>query len=150
MSVRIEEQYSFNWSNHMGHIRSSLATLFNEGLLVDVTLCCEGGRLSAHKILLSMCSPYFKDVFKENPCSHPIVILKDVTCNVMEALLQFMYDGEVTVDYEDFASFIKTAELLQISGLTEGVDEGGALQNEVTSMKAWRVQKEKRGISDGA
>lgn len=147
MSVVVDKQYSLNWGNHMGHIRNSLTTLFNESVLVDVTLCCDGGRLSAHKILLSMCSPYFRDVFKENPCSHPIVILKDVTCSVMEALLQFMYDGEVTVDSNNFASFMKTAELLQVSGLSDGVEEGGEFQNKVINVKALKVQKEKRGRS---
>lgn len=145
-SLEDKQYYSFNWNNHMRHIRGALATLLNESVLVDVTLCCEGGRLSAHKILLSMCSPYFRDVFKENPCPHPIVILKDVSCGVMQELLQFMYDGEVTVDYSDFTSFIKTAELLQICGLTEEVEEGKEFQNgyKETRMEASTVQKGKR------
>lgn len=138
-----DKQYSFNWDNHMSHIRSALASLLNKSELVDVTLCCEGGRLTAHKMLLSMCSPYFRDVFKENPCPHPIVILKDVNCNVMRDLLQFMYDGEVTVECDDFDSFMKTAELLQICGLTSTVEEKGD-GDAVTGFQTERSQTGKR------
>lgn len=53
-----------------------------------------------------------------NPCKHPIVILKDVGHKELVAILQFMYQGEVNVRQEDLATFLKTAEMLQIKGLT--------------------------------
>lgn len=53
-----------------------------------------------------------------NPCKHPIVILKDVCHKELVAILQFMYQGEVNVRQEELATFLKTAEMLQIKGLT--------------------------------
>lgn len=53
-----------------------------------------------------------------NPCKHPIVILKDVCHKDLVAILQFMYRGEVNVRQEELATFLKTAEMLQIKGLT--------------------------------
>jgi hypothetical protein len=86
--------------------------------LVDVTLAVEGKYLKAHKMVLSVCSPYFRELFKMNPCKHPIVFMKDVSYIAMSDLLQFMYQGEVQVSQENLTTFIKTAEALQIKGLT--------------------------------
>lgn len=86
--------------------------------LVDVTLAVEGKYLKAHKMVLSVCSPYFKELFKVNPCQHPIVFLKDVSYVAISDLLQFMYQGEVQVSQDNLTTFIKTAEALQIKGLT--------------------------------
>lgn len=58
-----------------------------------------------------------------NPCKHPIVILKDVGYNELSGLLQFMYRGEVNVYQEELANFLKTAELLQVKGLTSNESE---------------------------
>jgi hypothetical protein len=54
---------------------------------------------------------------QENPCSHPIIILKDVLYTDLIAIINFMYHGEVLVSEEQLASFLQTAKLLQVSGL---------------------------------
>jgi broad-like protein len=46
------------------------------------------------------------------------VILKDVNFSDLQAILQFMYRGEVNVRQEDLTNFLKTAEVLKIKGLT--------------------------------
>lgn len=46
------------------------------------------------------------------------MILKDTGYKELEALLQFMYRGEVNVRQEELTMFLKTAEMLQIKGLT--------------------------------
>ena len=46
--------------------------LLSRGDLVDVTLAAEGRLLQAHKLVLSVCSPYFQEMFKMNPTQHPI------------------------------------------------------------------------------
>jgi len=97
--------------------------LLSRGDLVDVTLAAEGRLLQAHKLVLSVCSPYFQEMFKMNPTQHPIVFLKDVSYNALRDLLQFMYQGEVNVKQEELASFISTAEQLQVKGLTGNQDD---------------------------
>ena len=76
-------------------------------------------KLPAHKMLLSACSPLFRTLLKDNDCHHPIIVLRDVLYSDMEALLQFMYNGEVNVNQDQLASFLKTAESLKIQGLTD-------------------------------
>merc|ERR1719315_617295 len=46
-------------------------------------------------MVLSACSPYFKALLEENPSKHPIIILKDVPFSHLQAILEYMYAGEV-------------------------------------------------------
>ncbi|XP_026284234.1 protein tramtrack, beta isoform isoform X12 [Frankliniella occidentalis] len=112
------EQFSLRWNNFHNNLTAGFHDLLLGEDLVDVTIAAEGKFVQAHKMVLSVCSPYFKDLFKVNPCKHPIVILKDTGYKELEALLQFMYRGEVNVRQEELAMFLKTAEMLQIKGLT--------------------------------
>ncbi|XP_065335892.1 zinc finger and BTB domain-containing protein 14-like isoform X4 [Cloeon dipterum] len=112
------QQYSLRWNNYVRHMTSAFESLRSDKDLIDVTLSCEGKKIPAHKMLLSACSSYFKDLFKENPCQHPVIIFRNVTFVDLVALVDFMYNGEVNVEQEQLASFLNTAELLQVQGLT--------------------------------
>ncbi|XP_043225953.1 protein bric-a-brac 1-like isoform X3 [Amphibalanus amphitrite] len=119
------QKFCLKWD----HFRTSVTSVFNhlrrDGELVDITLCCEGQRVKAHRMMLSACSPYFRELLKENPCQHPVFFLKDTSAEDLRAVIEFVYNGEVNVAQGQLASFIKTAEMLQIRGLS-GEDEDGA------------------------
>ncbi|XP_076657219.1 uncharacterized protein LOC143361586 isoform X2 [Halictus rubicundus] len=119
-SMGSSQQFSLRWNNYLKHITCAFDTLRTEEDLVDVTLSCEGKRIRAHKMLLSACSTYFRDLFKENPCQHPVIIFRNVKFDDLAALVDFMYQGEVNVVQEQLASFLTTAELLAVQGLTDG------------------------------
>ncbi|XP_012250822.1 protein bric-a-brac 2-like isoform X5 [Athalia rosae] len=114
------QQFSLRWNNYLKHITCAFDTLRSDEDLVDVTLSCEGKRIRAHKMLLSACSTYFRDLFKENPCQHPVIIFRNVKFDDLAALVDFMYQGEVNVVQEQLGSFLTTAELLAVQGLTDG------------------------------
>ncbi|KAJ8680929.1 hypothetical protein QAD02_016716 [Eretmocerus hayati] len=114
------QQFSLRWNNYLKHITSAFDTLRSDEDLVDVTLSCEGKRIRAHKMLLSACSTYFRDLFKENPCQHPVIIFRNVKFDDLAALVDFIYQGEVNVVQEQLDSFMTTAELLAVQGLTDG------------------------------
>ncbi|KAK7788822.1 hypothetical protein R5R35_012821 [Gryllus longicercus] len=114
------QQFSLRWNNYLSHITGAFDSLRSDEDLVDVTLSCEGKRIRAHKMLLSACSTYFRDLFKENPCQHPVIIFRNVKFEDLVALIDFMYQGEVNVVQEQLASFLTTAELLAVQGLSEG------------------------------
>jgi hypothetical protein len=56
--------YSLKWNNYSASLSEAIQILRIDYDLVDVTLSCEGKKIPAHKVLLSACSNYFKDVFK--------------------------------------------------------------------------------------
>ncbi|XP_022197139.2 protein abrupt [Nilaparvata lugens] len=114
-----EQQYSLRWNDFHASILSSFRHLRDQEDFVDVTLACDGCSFTAHKVVLSACSPYFRTLLKANPCQHPIVILRDVREQDMEALLRFMYNGEVHIGQEQLTDFLKTAQTLQVRGLAD-------------------------------
>ena len=89
----------------------------------DATLACEGKFYSVHKLVLSTCSDYFSDMFERLDNKNPIIVLKDIKCADLEALLDYMYLGEVNVKQSELSSLIKSAECLQIKGLAVPDDE---------------------------
>ncbi|XP_050294021.1 protein bric-a-brac 1 isoform X2 [Anthonomus grandis grandis] len=113
------QQYCLRWNNHLKNLTDVLTDFLREQVLCDVTLASNGQVFQAHQIVLSACSPYFETLFIQTPHKHPIVFLKDVSPNEVKALLDFMYKGEVNVSQNLLPAFLKTAESLQIRGLSD-------------------------------
>lgn len=87
--------------------------------------------LKVHKVVLSICSPYFELMFSSLPNNqHPILILKDMKAALVANLLQFMYQGSVNVKQDELQAFMKIAETLQIKGLTSSTKEPKPKTNE--------------------
>ncbi|XP_071530993.1 uncharacterized protein [Panulirus ornatus] len=108
---------SLSWNNHSTTFCHTLASLRAKERYTDVTLACEGKFYPVHKLVLSTCSEYFENVFEHTPCKHPVIVLRDVQCDELEALLSYMYAGVVSVAQTDLSRLIKVAELLEIKGL---------------------------------
>ncbi|CAH1405604.1 unnamed protein product [Nezara viridula] len=109
--------YSLRWNNHQSHILAAFDTLLQNEALVDVTLVCEETTFKAHKVVLSACSPYFQRIFSETPCKHPVIVLKDLKGWEVQAIIDFMYRGEISVGQDQLGALMKAAESLQVRGL---------------------------------
>ncbi|XP_066970934.1 longitudinals lacking protein, isoforms H/M/V-like isoform X26 [Macrobrachium rosenbergii] len=115
--AKMDGMLSLYWNNHKATFCHILATLREKERYTDATLACEGKFYPVHKLVLSTCSEYFELMFENTPCKHPIIVLKDIKPDELEALLSYMYAGVVSVAQNDLARLIKAAELLQIKGL---------------------------------
>lgn len=71
------------------------------------------------KFFSSVLTCLLLNLFQSNPCKHPILFLRDVAFHHLRALVEFMYAGEVNVAQAQLSAFLRTAESLQIRGLTE-------------------------------
>ncbi|GAB0097951.1 hypothetical protein DMENIID0001_136400 [Sergentomyia squamirostris] len=103
-----------------------LGSMFPEMLsgqkFVDVTLAVEGRRIQCHRVILAAYSSYFSDLLEENPSQHPIIIFSsEIKFWMIQALVEFMYRGEVSVRQGDFGDLMKCAETLKIHGFIRAV-----------------------------
>ncbi|XP_014286743.1 protein bric-a-brac 1 isoform X2 [Halyomorpha halys] len=106
------------WNSYHSNMQATFPSLLNNEQFVDVTLACEGRSIKCHKVMLSACSSYFEELLSQNPCQHPIVFMRDLKFWEVQALVEFMYSGEVNVAQEKLPSLLAAAEALQIKGLT--------------------------------
>lgn len=58
------KEFSLKWNNFTNNLSTGFFSHLSESDLVDVTLAVEGHLISAHKLVLSVCSSYFKNIFK--------------------------------------------------------------------------------------
>ena len=132
------QQFCLRWNNYQTNLTSVFDQLLQSESFVDVTLACDGQSIKAHKIVLSACSPYFQALFQDNPCQHPIIIMRDVAWPEMKAAVEFMYKGEINVSQDQIGPLLKIAEMLQIRGLAEvngGENEMNAIPTTPTKNK---------------
>ncbi|XP_045104011.1 zinc finger and BTB domain-containing protein 7A-like isoform X3 [Portunus trituberculatus] len=118
MDVR---RYELRWTHHQSTVVAEVGSLYRDAALVDVTLACEDQRTyQAHKLVLSACSQYFQGLFSRHSAhQHPIIFLKDVSGDECEALLTYMYRGEVSVSHDQIHRILRVANSLQVRGLAD-------------------------------
>ena len=110
------DNYNLTWKTFSKHLTETVQEMFEDKSFANVTLVCEGQRqLRAHKFVLSACSSVFKSILQYNSAeSNPLIILRGIRYEDMEAILQFMYQGETCVSKDRIKDFMKTAEELEV------------------------------------
>jgi BTB/POZ domain len=86
---------------------------------VDVTLSCEGKLLRCHRLILATSSAYFENLLGSFPTQQPIIIMHNVKSWQMQAIIKYIYMGEIQVDETQLDELLAVAETLSIRGLCD-------------------------------
>ena len=114
----MSERFSLKWNDFQSVVSQSFSVLREESDFYDVTLVSDDHtQISAHKLVLSASSQFFKSILKKNPHSHPLLYLSGVDSTSLGFVLDYIYQGEVQIYQEDLDSFLEVAERLKIQGL---------------------------------
>ncbi|KAK8731015.1 hypothetical protein OTU49_007753 [Cherax quadricarinatus] len=113
---------SLRWNDHRQTFFKMLSGVRKREAYCDVTLACDGRFYPVHKLVLSTCSDFFDEMFEKTACKHPVIVVANVAYKDLEALLNYMYLGEVNVLQNDLTGLMKAAEALRIKGLAEPVN----------------------------
>ena len=108
------EKFCLRWNDFESNISVAFREIREEKDFFDCTLSCGSRQIQAHKLILSACSPFFRSILKQNPHQHPLLYLKGVKFTDLQAVLTFMYNGEVNVAQQDLNSFLSVAKDLEV------------------------------------
>lgn len=118
------DKFCLKWNDFEANISGAFRELREDKDFFDVTLACDDEQINAHKVILSACSPFFKNILRRNPHQHPLLYMKGVSYSNLQAVLNFMYHGEVNVAQDELNTFLAVAEDLRVKGLTQNQGSG--------------------------
>ena len=111
---------NLSWNDFQNSTIRTFNKLHDDERFSDITLVCdEGKQIKAHRIILSSCSSFFKEVLIQNTHQHPLLYLKGVDIEDVKYLMKFIYTGEVEIPHDGLAKFLDSANHLQIDGLLQ-------------------------------
>ena len=113
-----QEIFSLKWNDFETNVSKSFANLRTETQLFDVTLVGQDQKkVSAHRLVLSACSDFFKNIFYSNTHSHPMLYLDGVDSTDINLILDYIYQGEVQIQQEGIDRFLEVASKFKLEGL---------------------------------
>ena len=116
----MSEKFSLKWNDFHSNVSKAFGLFRNEDYLHDVTLVSDDHhQVSAHKLVLSACSDYFKNILKNNNKSnaHPLLCLDGISSGDLNNIMDYIYNGEVQIFQENLDRFLSLAQRLKLEGL---------------------------------
>ena len=130
----LKNNISLKWVEFSSNIKSSFQNLRNDTLYNDVTLVSDDQvQVSAHKVVLSSCSGFFKNILSKNIHPQLLLCLDGINAEELNNVMDYIYNGEVKIGQNEIDRFLTIAQKLQLEGLLNGdSDLGIPLGKEIT------------------
>jgi hypothetical protein len=90
-------------------------------------------------VILAGSSNFFSRVLKQQQHPHPLIYMRGVPASQLDAVVDFIYNGEVNIYQEDLDGFLNLAEELQLKGLNEteqSKEQPQYIQSQVTKLRS--------------
>ena len=133
----MSEKFCLKWNDFNSNASKAFGLFRNEDYLHDVTLACDDNyQVSAHKLVLSASSEYFKTLFIKNKTHHGsniLLCLEGTESGDLNNILDYVYNGEVKIFQDDLDRFLTIAQRYKIQGLINQEVEDQPQQDGVTN-----------------
>jgi len=119
-----KKQLVLQWEDFNLNASKVFKNLRIESDFFDVTLGCSdsnGQLLQAHKVILASLSSVFKSLKQHGAnqvTNNTVLFLRGIPYKDLSAILDFIYQGEVSIFEADLDSFLSAADDLKIDGLS--------------------------------
>merc|ERR1712086_676283 len=113
-------RYNLSWN-----YEERCATMFEAFLNIqqredysDVTLVTEDDQvMKAHRVILGACSSFFWNIFQKTNTRDLCLYLPGIVQKDLQAILDFVYNGQTDIPADSLDTFTKAADQLRIKGL---------------------------------
>ena len=111
------------WDSFQSNIQRSFQDVKDDSDFSDVTLVCEDGVIfEVHRVIIAVSSGFFNRILRTVKNSHPLVYMRGMKGHEVKAVIEFIYNGEVTISDEDLDSFLNITKDLELKGLNEQIN----------------------------
>jgi len=119
-----EKKFDVYWNSYTDHLREMLQQMRSSEELTDVTLICDDKKqIKAHKNILGASSSKFKTIVNELPIANSVIYLRGINYEEMEAILEYIYLGAVTIQENKIEEFLETAKNLDLKEIGNRIEE---------------------------
>ena len=140
--MSMSEKFCLKWNDFQENVSNAIGSFRSDKDLTDVTLACEDGQqVQAHKIILAASSPFFQNILKLNKHSHPLIYMRGVKAEDLEAIVDFLYHGETNIYQENLDTFLIIAQELNLKGLS-GKESNETKEDELENNTKPRLSKQ--------
>ena len=114
-----------HWDHFETNAPNTFRKLWNDQDFADVTLATvDDQQIGAHKVILSSCSEFFRNIFLKNPHQNPLLYLNGIWYKELSMVIKFIYLGQCEVRQSELEDFLSTGKDLKVGGLMEYVNWG--------------------------
>lgn len=109
-------------ANYCVQMMNALNEFRKHNILCEVVIVVNGKQFYAHRNVLAASSPYFRAMFSSNmreQLENKPVILENITAEIMEELLNFIYTGSIKITPFNVKDFVSASNYLLMTSLKE-------------------------------
>lgn len=107
----------FENDDHQSTLLTSMKSLYDDALLVDLVLCVQEQRFSCHRNVLACTSPYFKAMFTADltESKQTEVKLHEVEPDSVQLIIDYAYTGRIEITKINAQNLLAASSLFQIT-----------------------------------
>ncbi|ELU02130.1 hypothetical protein CAPTEDRAFT_196617 [Capitella teleta] len=116
-----DDSFLMETKNYASKFMQTLNETRSSKQLVDVTLVAEGGDISAHRLILSLSSEYFRCMFSANMKESSTSEVPMVGCDydIVKIIVDFFYTGVFKAFNDQLPRLLQLCDMLQLDELKE-------------------------------
>ena len=112
-----------HWDHFETNAPDTFRNLWNDQDFADVILATvDDQQIRAHKVILSSCSQFFRNIFLMNPHKNSLLYLKGIRYKELALVIKLIYLGQCEVGQYELPDVLATGSDLKVRGLMEDIN----------------------------